>query len=140
MHRPCVKIVLVCACIMAFCLVANSATMPTTGKFDVTFEISLKSIPPGTPINCTLTALVQGETSTFTDSMTVAATVTGSHAVCTVGMYYSWLLLNPGTDMVFLSYNTVAAGQNVSRENGQSAMIPVPMSGKPTDIFVEVTL
>jgi hypothetical protein len=126
---------------MTFCLAATAAgPPPTTGKFDVTFEISLKSIPPGTPINCSLSALVEGETSTITDSMTVAATVTGSHAVCSIGMYYSWLLLNPGSDTVFLSYGTVAAGQNLSRANGQSAMIPVPMNGKATDIFVEVTL
>jgi hypothetical protein len=142
MHRATVRILFVCVCVMTLCLAANAAG-PTTGKFDITFEISIDSnIPAGGQISCTFSAIVEGETTLISDSMTVAGTRTGNHAVCSVGMYYSWMLMNPGTDTVALSYDVTATGSGglPFRQNSQSGMISVPATGHVTDTFVEVTL
>lgn len=142
MHRASVRILFVCICVMTFCLAANAAG-PITGKFDITFEISIDSnIPSGGQISCTFSATVEGEPTFISDSMTVAGTQTGSHAVCSVGMYYSWMLMNMGSDTVALSYDVTdsASGGLPLRQNSQSGMIPVPATGRATDIFVEVTL
>ncbi len=141
MHRATVRILFVCVCVMTFCLAASAIT-PTTGKFDVTFEITINSnLPADAPISCTLTAIVEGETNLIDDSMSVAGTRTGNHATCVVSRYYSWLLMHASGDMVSLSYTTVDSAQGLPfRENAQSATIAVPTSGTATHIFVTVVL
>jgi hypothetical protein len=125
---------------MTFCLAANAVT-PTNGKFDITFEITINSsLPANGPISCTFAVFVEGETTIFDDTMSVAGTTTGNHAVCVVPMYYSWLLQNQSRDTLSLTY-TVVDGQGLpNREDVQSATIPVPASGTATHITVEVVL
>jgi hypothetical protein len=141
MRRATVKILFVCFCVMTFGLAANAAT-PTTGKFDIYFEITINSaLPSDAPISCTLTVSVEGEPNLFEDSMSVAGIRTGNHATCTVPMYYSWLLNNPGSDILSLSYTVVDAGQGLPyRQDSQSATIPVPPNGTASHIYVTVVL
>ncbi len=141
MHRATLRILLVCVCVMTFCLAAN-ATNPTTGKFDIYFEITINSnLPADAPISCTLSAIVEGETNIIEDSMSVAGTRSGNHATCTVPMYYSWLLTHAGSDMVSLSYTVVDSTQGLPyRQHTESATIPVPATGTASHIYVTVTL
>ncbi len=139
MYRATVKILLVCVCVMTFCLAANAATV--AGKFDIYFEITINSsLPADAPISCTLTTTVIGEPNLIEDSMSVPGTRVGNHATCTVSMYYSWALTNPAGDTVSLSYTTVDAASGLPyRQNTQSATMPVPTSS-PTHIYVTVVL
>ncbi len=141
MHRATVKILLVCVCIMTLCLAA-SATTPTTGKFDIYFEITISStLPTDAPISCTFSVFVEGEPQVITDTMTVSGTRTGNHATCVVPMYYSWLLSHAGSDTLNLTYTVVDATQGLPyRESDQSAMMAVPTSGTASHIYVLVTL
>jgi hypothetical protein len=141
MHRATVKILLVCVCVMAFCLAASAAA-PTTGKFDIYFEITINSsLPADAPISCTLTTTVVGEPNLIEDSMSVAGTRVGNHATCTVPMYYSWALNNPGSDTVSLSYTVVDAASGLPyRQDSQSATMPVPTNGTASHIYVTVVL
>ncbi len=141
MHRATVRILFVCICVMTFCLAANAAG-PITGKFDIYFEITVESVPANTPISCTLTVSVEGEQGLFEDSMSVtAAPPNGNHVVCTVPMNYSWMLNNPGSDIVSLSYTVVAAATGLPyRQDSQSATMPVPATGTASHIYVTVVL
>jgi hypothetical protein len=140
MHRATVKILFVCLCVMTFCLAASAVT-PTTGKFDIYFEITINSdLPADAPISCSLDAFVEGEATSIDDSMTVAGTRTGNHATCTVSMYYSWMLMHSGSDTLSLMYTTVDGSSLPIRQNFQSATIPVPATGTATHIYVLVTM
>jgi hypothetical protein len=140
MHRATVRILLVCVCVMAFCLAAT-ATTPTTGKFDIYFEITINStLPADAPISCSFSVFVEGETQIFDETMSVAGTRTGNHATCTVPMYYSWLLSHPGSDMLSLSYTVTDGSSLPYRQSVQSATIPVPTTGTASHIYVTVVL
>jgi hypothetical protein len=140
MHRATVKIVLVCLCVMAFCLAA-SATTPTNGKFDIYFEITINSsLPADAPISCSFSVFVEGETNVFEESMTVAGTRTGNRATCTVPMYYSWMLMHASGDMLSLTYTVLDGSSLPTRESIQSATIPVPASGTASHIYVTYVL
>jgi hypothetical protein len=140
MHRTTVRILLACVCVMAFCLAASATTMPTTGKFDIYFEISINStLPADAPISCNFSVFVEGETNVFEETMSVAGTRTGNHATCTVPMYYSWLLSHAGSDMLSLTYTVTDGSSLPYRQSIQSATIPVPASGA-THIYVTFVL
>jgi hypothetical protein len=140
MHRATVKILFVCLCVMTFCLAA-SATTPTTGKFDIYFEITINSsLPADAPISCSFSAFVEGETNLFEETMTVAGTRTGNHATCTVPMFYSWMLTHPSGDMLNLTYTVTDGSSLPSRLSVQSATIAVPATGTASHIYVTFVL
>ena len=121
---------------------------PSSGDFAVTFNISVKSSIPSTDtIACTFTASVFETTTgkTVNDSMTVAATRSGSTATCKLTMFYSWPLTSPTTDLVNLTY-TVSAGGTAStvlpnRESFQTlSSIKVPLVGATTTETIASTI
>lgn len=162
MYRSIARILFVCLCVITFCVAgfsqahslaaANSeiapTPSPTTGKVDITFEITFDDtwIPGSDTIGCEVTLSVEGETTTFREIGALAGTRTGNHATCVVSMYYSWVLQQAGSDTLNLTYD-VGVPPEIStsltlpyRANTQSASMPVPASGTPTHITVEVVL
>jgi hypothetical protein len=124
------------------------ALAPSSGDFAVTFTISIKSTIPSTDtITCFFNASVFTDASlrTLNDSMTVAATRSGSTATCKLKMFYSWPLTSPTTDLVSLDY-VVSAGGTAStpfpnRESSQSlSSIKVPAVGATTTIDIPSTI
>ena len=121
---------------------------PSSGDFAVTFNISVKSTIPSTDtISCFFTASVIGDASgkIFSDSMTVAATRSGSTATCKLTMFYSWPLSSPTTDLVSLEYSVGATGTASAplpaRESTQSlSSIKVPAVGATTTETITSTI
>ena len=101
---------------MAKAPLAESEIEPATstaGDFKVTVTVTVKSSLSSTaPVSCTFTAGTFEATSglTMDDSMTVAATGTGSTRTCSLDMFYSWPLSSPSSDTVTLSYSVVGVG------------------------------
>lgn len=139
-------------------------TTPTTGKFVVTFTITISSsIPTTTLIGCEADASVIELNSTthmidniVSESGDAVAKRSGSTATCTVTIPYSWVLANAATDTVTLSY-IVAVDESVTvPANGTSpavttvfrprsssqyiGVIKVPATGSTTDETVNVTI
>jgi len=76
-----------------------TTTAPTTGEYEVTFTITLKSAVPtggtvlcGTTIIVTAESLSTGAASEYTENSYAVAKVSGTTATCTVNTPYSWLL------------------------------------------------
>ena len=124
------------------------STTPTTGKFVVSFTITISSsIPTSDTISCGVTATLF-ETSTFhtvEELASVAASRTGSTATCTVTLPYSWVLSNPSTDTVSLSYSIIVPATTVSLPSRTSIQtingsLKVPASGSTTNETVTATI
>ena len=124
------------------------ATTPTTGKFVVSFTITISSsIPTADTISCGVTATLF-ETSTFhtvEELASVAASRTGSTATCTVTLPYSWVLSTPSSDTVNLSYSITVPGTTVSLPSRTSIQtingnLKVPGSGSTTNETVTATI
>jgi hypothetical protein len=157
------RLIIGLGCVMALCLtvygqqrpVATAAsdvpapTTPTTGKFDVTFNIIIRSswIPTSDTIGVEVTANVAGEGSTFHESAAIACPRSGNTATCVVSFYYSWLLAHPSEDTINLTYEVAAPPEGTGqisvpyRESTSTASItPVPASGAVTRLAVDFTL
>jgi len=126
-----------------------ATTSPTTGKLEVTFDITIGStwIPTSDTIGAEVTANVEGETGTFHEVAAGACSRSGDHASCTVTFRYSWLLQHPGSDSINLTYEVAVPPEGTGnltlpyRESSQSGVItPVPTSGAITRLTVDFTL
>lgn len=120
----------------------------TGGNFSVTVTITIKSSIPSTDaIACTFSAstLDAGSGREFEDTITVAATGTGSTRKCTPNMFYSWALSSAGSDTVALQVGVSATGTSSSplpaRESFQTLpSMKVPANGSTTLVSVAATL
>ncbi len=160
MHRSTAR-TLFCACVLAVSLAGlifpcsvmaagpdTPSTSPTTGKLDVTFNITLRtSLPSSAVIGCEVTATVSGDEGTFREVFATAGTRSGSTATCDVWFYYSWLLLHPASDTINLTYEVGVPPEGTGtptlpyRDSVQSGSItPVPANGTITRITVDTTL
>jgi hypothetical protein len=129
-----------------------AAANAQAGTLVVNFTITIRSaIPTTTPIFCNVSALVTEVSASgvnlIQEDAVVAATRTGNMAKCTVTIPYSWVVVNPVTASVTLSYNLIAtktpAGTTgfVSRlSTGTIASIPVPANGGTTTETVNAVL
>jgi len=118
----------------------------TAGDFKVTYNITVKSsIPSTAPVLCTFETFVSdiGSGLTMSDTMTVAATGSGSSRSCSLDMFYSWPLSTPGNDMVTLSYSVDATGTGTGtfkeRVSTQSLPSKKPANGQ-TAITISATI
>lgn len=135
------------------------ATTPTTGKFVFNFTLTLSStVPKNGLIVCTAFASVFESSSgqSISENAAGIATLSGGKWSCTATMPYSWLLANPQTDTVTLSYKAeLADGLQVTATNGtMTAVVPfsirkvnqniasisVPLNGATTTEAVSSTL
>jgi hypothetical protein len=135
------------------------ATTPTTGKFVFNFTLTLSStVPKNGLIVCTAFANVFESSSgqNISENAAGIATLSGGKWSCTATMPYSWLLVDPKTDTVVLSYKVeLADGLQVTATNGTTttivpfsirkvnqniASIPVPLNGATTTESVSSTL
>jgi hypothetical protein len=80
-------------------VVPEVTTAPTTGEFEVTFTITLKStVPTGGSVLCStiieadVVSLTTATGTAYTESSNSVAKVTGTTATCTVNTPYSWVL------------------------------------------------
>jgi hypothetical protein len=127
----------------------QSAT-PTTGTFIFTFTITLgETIPSSDKIGCTANAnfIEKASENQIAESAGQLATRSGSTAICTVTMPYSWNLATPGSDKVNLSYDIeapVETGGNAVlrlRSSRQTiGIIAVPANGSTTNETITTTI
>jgi len=141
-----------------------AATTPTTGKFVITFTITISSsIPTSTLIGCQASAAVfdinpkTGVISnTVSESGEAVASRSGGKATCKVTIPYSWVLLNASTDTVSLGYSVAVYESVTVPANGTSpavttvfnprissqtiGVISVPATGSTTDESVNATI
>lgn len=121
-------------------------TTPTTGTIAASFSITFRSSIPSTDtITCTVSIFTEGDVTTYTEIAIRTGSRTGNHASCYVPVPYSWLLQNPATDNVFITYDvTVPAGGSTPypfRSHSESdAPIPVPANGATTSVTINATL
>jgi hypothetical protein len=107
----------------------------TAGDFKVTFTITVKSSLPSTAVvSCTFSASTLEISSglSMDDSMTVAATGTGSSRTCTLNMFYSWPLSSPSSDTVTLSYVISAVGTGSGTLDRTSTQTLPSIKGAPS--------
>jgi hypothetical protein len=124
----------------------SPTSSPTTGKFDVSFTVTLRtSIPSNATIMCSVLVLVEGESGITTETYTTQGTRSGNQATCTNWFYYSWPLQHPDTDTVGLSYDVTAVSTTTNdlplRDSDQAGpTMSVPANGAVTRITVDSTL
>ena len=135
---------------------AAAAAVQITGKFNVTFRISLRTaVPSGDVVGCALTASAADvDPNTYTVSNEISevagtlATVTGTGASCVVQLPYSWYLTNASSDTVDLTYTLVIGSSTpgVSPIRVSSQFVPgagslkVPSNGVTTSFTVNAIL
>ena len=122
-------------------------TPPTTGKIEVGFTITILSALPSTDlIACSVSAIVEGETITFTETAIRAGVRNGGSATCYVPIPYSWLLQHPGSDSILLDFDVTVEGSGASpypfRQSGQDGNVitPIPTNGTLTSIATNFVL
>jgi hypothetical protein len=123
---------------------------PTTGTFDVTITIAIKStIPSTTTIACTVNAVMEEvyDSHYVSESASVAATRSGSSATCSLTIPYSWYLEAPGTDVITFNYTIttpvagMGAGLPATRVSTQTiGYYDMPGSGTTNTIAVSATI
>jgi len=123
---------------------------PTTGKFAFNLNINIKSANIRTDVlACYATVTVSDNlTGSYTideDEASVAATITGSTAKCTVSIPYSWPLVTPTADIVTVSLSVYAnsptpGGQPTRIVTQTQPHISVPLNGSTTTYNVAVTM
>lgn len=126
----------------------SPTTSATTGKLDISFNITLRtSIPSNLTIACSVNVTVLGETGVFRETYATAAVRSGNTATCSNWFYYSWLLQHPASDTINLTYEVAVPPEVGStptlpyRDSAQSGTItPVPVNGTVTHITVDTTL
>jgi len=142
-------------------VVPEAATPATTGEFEVTFTITLKStVPSGGSVLCATnfevasTSLTTGAGSAYTETSYAVAKVTGSTATCTVNTPYSWLLpaasssdestlLGGYTVSILAAPSTTVNLSTVEGRSSTSAFLSaktIPATGTTTKYSVAVTL
>ena len=150
-------------------LVPDTSSAPVTGKYEVTFEVTLKSsFPSGTEIACEV--IIEEATdvtsptppydavSTYSEiaTGTVAAGAAGSTATCTASLPYSWIVPAAPTggkaaSTVGGSYSVYAANlsngstlASVLRARSSTSALGIPSklpaTGATTSLTVNVTL
>jgi hypothetical protein len=141
--------------------IAPDATVPaTTGTFEVSFVITLKSpVPKGASVYCGTDVEVDSydNTSAVTTSWDVVnysvATVSGSKATCTVTSYYSWAVPTSSAyqNQITGAYSVAivpesqvsfgAVGVNQANSNGPFLDLDkLPATGSITKATVDVVL
>lgn len=127
--------------------VPAAATTPTTGTFVFTITIDLHpGFPSSEKISCSADASTQEYATSpfvgFSADGTVAATVSGNTATCSITLKYGWLLATPTTDTValgvdvFAVYGTEGIIPFYVNESTWSSTISVPASGSTTAVKV----
>lgn len=110
---------------------ANAYTV-FNGTLTLKMTVSIVSnISTATAIQCTFNVSAFGTNDSVEESDTVTATRSGSTAVCTLVIPYTWHLYNAPQDTVSLSYTAAALDDNAngrSTTNGIGS-IPVPANG-----------
>jgi hypothetical protein len=117
----------------------TSSVSPTWGRVVVNLGIAVKSTIPNTETYTCGLSVSAFDTSTglsFVDTSQVAGTRTGNIVNCSVTLWYSWLLANPGADSMSITY-TVSATNGTSavplhEEDHGVGTISVPLSGTTT--------
>jgi len=138
-----------------------TTTAPTTGEYEVTFTIALKSpVPTGGSVLCGTTIIVSADSLTtgtgnaYTESSYAVAKVSGSTATCTVNTPYSWLLpaASSTTEAILGgSYTlsilppsgttlTIATLEGRSSSSSFLSAKAVPATGTTTKLSVSATL
>jgi hypothetical protein len=135
-------------------MVSDVSTTTRAGKLVFNFTITVDStFATTTPIYCEVGASLADDAVSatgreITESAAATATRTGSTAKCTVTIPYSWSLVTPSTDIVFLSYTIIAANVSTTsiptvalRTTGQSLpSIPVPANETTTTQSIAATI
>jgi len=142
-------------------LIPDAAVAPTTGEYEVTFTITLKTpVPAGGSVLCSTNILVTSVNLTtaaaasYTESSYAVAKVTGATATCTVNTPYSWVLppASATTETTLAGeytasiYGAPGTGVNVATIQGRSSSSSflsakaVPASGTTTKLAVNATL
>lgn len=120
--------------------VANAVAATTvTGKLTLKLTVTIVStIPTTIPIQCGFNASVSGSSSSgqidsIDESDTLAATRSGSTAVCQLAIPYQWILYGTG-DTVGLSYSITATDGSANGRYSSVSFetIAVPKSGATT--------
>lgn len=142
-------------------IVPDVTTPATTGEFEVTFTITLKSaVPTGGSVLCSTNFVVSsvsvttGAATTYTESAYAVAKVTGTTATCTVNTPYSWLLpaassttettlVGEHTASILGAPSTTVNLSTVEGRSSSSAFVSTktaPATGSITKYAVAVTL
>jgi len=144
-----------------------AAVTPVTGKYQITFDVTLKSsFPSGTQILCevivdevtTLSSPTPpyGTFSSFTEIATGTVAASGSSVVCTASIPYSWIIPpapsgGKATTVVNGSYSVSAINlsnttslSNALRARSSSSQLGIPSklptTGSTTSLTVKATL
>ncbi len=138
-----------------------TTTAPTTGEYEVTFTITLKTaVPTGGTVLCSTNILVTDVSvttdtgTTYSESAYAVAKVTGSTATCTVNTPYSWVLPAPSTTNETLLSGTytisilpapstsvsLATVEGRSETSSFLSSKTVPATGTTSKIALNVTL
>jgi len=133
-----------------------TAASPCTGKFEVSFTITVDSTIASTAvISCSVSAVVEdddgignliGETAAVGVTRGTASTVS-----CTVDIPYSWILLSPASDTVKLTYVINVPGEAAtatallpsrvsSQEVSPGTTFRIPATGSTTTFVVHATI
>ncbi len=128
-----------------------AAATTVTGKlvFNATITVS-STIPTTDVIACSASAVVVDTSSGINviENAGVAAKRSGSTAICSVTIPYSWNLVSPTADFVNLTFRVTVPGQitnpaTLLPSRGSEQMlgrIPVPPSGTTTTQTLKVTI
>jgi hypothetical protein len=142
------KLLLVLACILLFVGSMSATTTPTTGTYTVNFTITIaSSLPTSTQIACTAELEVTGDkVGTIVETAGAVATRSGSTATCSVTIPYSWNLVTPTTDKLYVLYSltspvNVTLGYPIPSRASHLNAPPtsVPATGSTTTLAVNAT-
>ena len=110
------------------------------GRIQAIITIIISStVPPSTNVTCSIDANVTDTSGTNIETATATASGTTGTVTCSPEIYYEWLLNNPSTDEIDLSYE-VSIGSVRFGSHGLGSITGVPASGTLTTVSANTRL